>query len=393
MAKFGAHLLNHNERTTWIGNPIMLEVIWVSQGTVDNGVDADFNWKEVDAAIQLMKDRGATVGVHLTSNMGPATGGDSVSKFPTNIERYKAFIRGMVERYPYITWYSIENEAAMEGFWEDTQENYIRMFAIASEVIRSAKHPGQFILNDGISGSNLCITYAAYLESTGQDGWEFLVNTCQPMPAWLAKIGNRDRFVAYLNTPAGNEMVSWIEVESANANLFDVWQLHYYQNPDSLPEILEWFKQNYQGGKKLQIWEIGLLSSEIPDRAKQAAHISKQMTIAAAFGVEVVVVFCWTTAIEYALPGATGMVDFATKQYLPSGYAFMELKDRLSGKSSEVPYGYSFPGIRVLWAESSRTVWTPWLFVRVTNLVTMKQEVRILSAKIGPEPVLVESAF
>jgi len=77
-------------------------------------------------------------------------------RFPVDVDAYKAFLKGAVERYdgdgvddapgsPIVDFWQIENECDL--FWEDTPENYARLVKISYEIIKGQNKNAEVVLS------------------------------------------------------------------------------------------------------------------------------------------------------------------------------------------------------------------------------------------------------
>jgi len=119
--------------------------------------DGVFDFREADELIYSMTDLNINLMITIKNsstwaNTKPYKGA-SISAFPKDMEKYKKFVRTLVERYKNkVKLWQIENEVfdtslAPVLFWDGSREEYFEILRAASEVIREEDPQAKVVMN------------------------------------------------------------------------------------------------------------------------------------------------------------------------------------------------------------------------------------------------------
>lgn len=267
------------------------------------------NWSLVDQAVQQSRQAGFTQFLKIRVGSCWLTGGrvgqlrgakqKSVSAMPTDLNAYQAFVRAVVQRYSPmgVHEYAIENEVNGASFWSGSVADYVKLVKLGAQAVHSAD-PSAKVADAGISSTAYGVAIANHLLQEGKD--------TQAVQAYQRYYQRRfaSRAKDYPPVSTVEELRAVLQGEQARRNLdmlaatdqlaaqhvVDVYQLHFYESWDSVPDLLAYLHAVLPKGFPVQAWEVGQFwVGGSGDAAERAGEVTKTVAQMLAGGVHPVI--------------------------------------------------------------------------------------------------------
>jgi hypothetical protein len=188
------------------------------------------------------------------------------STAPDDPGRYRDWVTAMVRRYlprGVRTW-AVENEVDAANFWSGTPQEYADTVHLVAAAIR-AVDPGAVVLDAGISSTGYGVAIAGELLDAGRAEEALAAYTAyfarrheggvSRFPQVTSVAGLRD-VLADPRVVRVREMVAatWAVV---NGGAVGAYQLHFYEDPAVLPQVLRYVDSHLAAPIPVSAWEIG----------------------------------------------------------------------------------------------------------------------------------------
>ncbi len=378
-----------------------------------------YQFAKIDQVVQQARSCGLAIGAHVNAKSNWATvsppqgtGNDSkqASMPPTSMDDYGDFISNLAKHYRgVISRYSIENEAASPANWGSTPDEYAKLLGTAYRAVK-AVDPAALVLTDGMSSTGLSVLVASDLLQYGKP--EQAVSFLQTAYAHFApgrrganpvQINSADELRTFLQQPVIESVQNWITMLAANQASYDAFQVHYYGPPDQLPVVMNYIHRRLrqQGSDRpIELWELGYgWDSRIPmDLQAQAQAVPKLVATAVGEGAAFVVFWRYTTVVEEAGTGVTGLVTQSGER--PAAQAFRVSAQMLNGVTAveslnirQGVQGYKFSkagtSFYALWSQQPTNVDLPVSSptISVTDISGRTTNASPKNVTIGPSPI------
>jgi hypothetical protein len=236
----------------------------------------DPDWAALDRIAQRSKDLGIRLGLKIRVGVCRATGGaarhtrgqagKTESAMPQDLTRYQQFVTSLVRRYkPYgVAKYAVENEVNAQQYWAGTPQQYEELVRAAAEAVHAAD-PAADVLDSGISSVAMGMGVANRLLTDG--------HADQAVAAYQAyfarRIGTRGKQIpevtdeaglrAALAHPVNQRNLQYLAATERllNDKVVEERQLHFYEDPGGLPELLDYLGMTTPAGVPVAAWEVG----------------------------------------------------------------------------------------------------------------------------------------
>ncbi len=209
------------------------------------------------------------------------------SRPPKNMDDYYDWVYTVASRYKgRVRAYAIENEVNTPTFWLGTYDEYEAMLATAYRAIKAADS-NALVLDSGMAS----MTYSAAVAR-----WKYERGDVAGALDWLNRYVARRteqqaqneqdlRKVLYdeQTTRAYEIMLRHFQ----KAALYDVYQLHFYESWEMLPELMQWIKERMAengGVKPIEVWEVGYAFANTARYDAQAHGRDTAKVLATALG-------------------------------------------------------------------------------------------------------------
>ncbi|HPF79490.1 hypothetical protein [Nostocoides australiense] len=190
----------------------------------------------------------------------------SPSTFPDDPAAYQQFVTTMVKLYSGrgVKSWAIENEVDANNFWSGTPEEYTRLVTMASEAIK-AGDPDATILDAGISSTGNGIELAGELMDAGKEQealalyQQWFGRRNEGPQARFGMVDSVDALRSLLSDGRAKRIRAMVAANWAaiNSGAVTSYQLHFYENPDLLPDLLDYIRRHLTVRIPIGGWEIG----------------------------------------------------------------------------------------------------------------------------------------
>jgi hypothetical protein len=311
------------------------------------------DWSTLDEAVSSIRDLGHEPMIKIRTGQcwgtsAPLTGGfdrteatfKTPSTPPTDLPAYLAFVTDLVHRYAAlgVHEYAVENEVDVTNFWAADVADYDRLVRQVAPAIRKAD-PEARVLDGGVSSTSYGVALAAdQLASGDEDG---ALSTYQRyysrrirggVSRWplVSSVGS---LRVQVNSEMGQRSVQAVDLATrlATEGVVDVYQLHFYETVEALPQLLDFLTDRIGGAAPIEAWEAGVAwPGSDYDQREHAEETYRLVALLLARGVRRIVYL----PVAYTPGDRTqvfrGLVlDDGTP--LLAGHAWVALTDALAG--------------------------------------------------------------
>jgi hypothetical protein len=253
------------------GGSTWIELVWCDVAREPGAL----NWTTPDRAFSEATELGYTLAFKLRTGscaltVDPASDVDprrASSSRPADTDRYLAFVREVVRRYSSqgVHLWAIENEIDAVNAWMGTAEEYAALARAVVPVVRDAD-PQAVVADASVSS----VVYGIAVAADRLDGGD-------PAGAleWFEEFSDRrstgggyrfgvastsDELSALLAAPDAVRSLDALDAIVAlhAENLFDVYQLHWYDPWALLTAGLDWIRDRLPPGRSIEAWEVGV---------------------------------------------------------------------------------------------------------------------------------------
>ena len=284
------------------------------------------DWTEPDRAVALAQRLGYRMALHVRVGSCWATGGRvgeergrravTPSAPPRDVETYRSFVRAVVERYRTkgVHDYAIENEVNAAAFWRGTADEYSDLVAAAAPVIREADSEAR-VFDSGLSSTAYGAGIADDLRSRGQV--DEAITAYNRYYTHRASTRARDFPVVQSDADLesaliegqGQRNLTFLRAteELVRTGTVQALQLHFYEDPDAIPDLLEYVRRHTPERTAVEVWELGMYrAGQRQDDRTQADQLA--------------------TAVASLLAGGIGRIVYLPAAYDPGGRRESEVR-------------------------------------------------------------------
>ena len=333
----------------------------------------------------------------------------SPSTFPDDPAAYEQFVTTVVNRYKQrgVKLWAIENEVDANNFWSGTPQEYVELVKLTGAAVKAAD-PEATVLDAGISSTGYGIALSGELLDAGKEQEALDLYT-----AWFERrhgsgtarfpaLDSVDALRSLLGEGRAKRVRAMVAAnwEAVNSGAVTAYQLHFYENPDLLPTLLDYVRRHLSRPLPIQGWEIGTAwPGEGYDEAKHGAEVARLIGTLLREKVSPVVYL----PLAYTPGGATKVEIFRglvspEGADLPSGLVYQRYAEALHHSKSLT--GVRFEGgsgvlvigatanFAVLWPDAGSTVTVTGEQVHPATAPTSL----LAAGTASPDPVLIELA-
>ncbi|MCP2519360.1 hypothetical protein NLC26_01555 [Candidatus Aminicenantes bacterium AC-708-M15] len=259
-----------------------------------------WRWESVDRALANAEACGLQLYIKLCTGYLPWATKSPIKKLkgqnpscpPRNMEDYYDFVYTTVKYLKGKVWYfAIENEVNLAGAWQGTVKEYKELLKTAYKAVHDA-NPEAKVLDSGMSSLSYgpVIAREKYEKGKVHEAIDFYNHYfshrgySREDPSGVF-VKNENELVQIIYNENNIRNYEYIK-ENLKFPFYDIYQLHFYEEWDLLPELLKWIKSKMQSNgylKPIQAWEIGYAwtrnNYDIIDHALDTVKV-----IATAFG-------------------------------------------------------------------------------------------------------------
>lgn len=223
----------------------------------------------------------------------------SPSALPDDMDAYQKYVRALVQRYSArgVHWYGIENEIDTANFWSGSYSDFSTLAKETAKTVRSADQDAR-LHDPGLSSTAYGAVLAADLVAKGKD--DEAVRTYQKYyerrlagdASRFPKVDDAAGLRGVLKGELGSRAVDAAKAITAldRDGVFDVYQLHFYENVAMLPDVLAWVRTRIPERMPVEAWEAGVAwPADDYDENTQAEETAKLTATLLGSGVERVV--------------------------------------------------------------------------------------------------------
>lgn len=345
-----------------------------------------WDWTKSELIVRSVEACGGEVFPKLFSRSPWATvdyqgpGGPSFP--PKSLADYYDFVHSFATHFKgRIKAYAIENEINSPGFWRGSLEQYQELLTTAYRAIKDAD-PTASVVSNGVSSRSYGTTIARELYESGkvQEAIAFYNRYYAHR-----RVGNFYRLISTeaelrseIYSNAARRNYDFVKGHFHDGSIFDVYQLHFYEEWDLLPELIAWVKDQMRANgyeKPIEAWEIGYAwwDEATYDTTDHANDTVKVMVTALGEGARRVIYLSYRGQIKteqgISVESARGLLDpqgnprpvkaaYATTTRKLTGFTTVERLDLGQGVWA---YKFTKPAgsVYVLWSEVGATVALP----------------------------------
>jgi hypothetical protein len=334
----------------------------------------------------------------------------TASAMPEDLGAYQAFVRTVVERYrPMgVREYGIENEVNARNFWAGTPQEYEQLLRLGAQAVHAADPQAQ-IHDSGIASPIYGTAIAARLLEQGRDA-----EAVAAYQRYYTRRGSQYRPVRTVEdlrpvlqrtlVRRGLEYLAATQ-RLAREQVFDVYQLHFYEPWDNVPALLDYLRQTLPSGLPVEASEVGMFWRGGPDQQRndqrlRASEAVKVVSLLLAGGVRRVT---WLPTGAHDEGDDEGELHFGllngNGDVRPAGQAVRRLAASAagttwtgvaSGPARGVAFGKGHKTTLVIWSDRGATL--PGAALSGAAVSTPSGTPVQWGAgglRLGPEPVLV----
>jgi hypothetical protein len=237
------------------------------------------DWSQLDAVVRESFDVGQEPMIKLRTGqcwgtLPPEAGvldqteatAKTPSTPPSDVDAYLAFVTDLVRRYAAmgVHQYAVENEVDVVNFWAADPAAYDDLVRAVAPAVREAD-PQARVLDAGVSSTSYGVALAADLLASGDEAGA--LETYQHyydrrLAAGLSRwppVSSAAGLRGLLDEAAARRSIDSVEVAVglATDGVVDAYQLHFYENVELLPRLLD-FVSDRIGSVPIEAWEIGV---------------------------------------------------------------------------------------------------------------------------------------
>jgi hypothetical protein len=221
------------------------------------------------------------------------------SAFPSDIEAYKRFVTTIVERYGArgVHEWGIENEVNAANFWQGTPAQYTQLAEAAAAAIRAAD-PAAKVLDAGLASVGYGAAIAAGFLRQGRAAealafyQRYFARRVEGGQSAFPRASNQDELTAALDSRLAKASTEYAPVlfDLVRRHVIDAYQLHFYESPQLLAEVLSYIRDGIGASAPIEAWEVGAAwPGRSYDEAQHGAETAKLLAVLLAGGVRRVI--------------------------------------------------------------------------------------------------------
>ncbi|MGB8380335.1 MAG: hypothetical protein WCG47_03635, partial [Dermatophilaceae bacterium] len=208
------------------------------------------------------------------------------SSMPSDLTKYAAFVKSVVQRYPGVTAYAIENEINSASFWSGTPADFEKLYGVAAKAVREA-NPNAKVVDPGISSTAYGAGIAQRLLDTGKPAEAVAAYNTY----YARRFGTRGDQLTQVADVAG--LRAALASEQAQRNLaylalaeklagsgaVDVRQVHFYESPQAAPLFVDYLRATTPSSVPIEAWEVGQFNrSDDPPEQVRANEMTQTVS-------------------------------------------------------------------------------------------------------------------
>lgn len=340
--RYGPYL----ERFT--GGDTFYELVWCEVEREEGSRD----WSRVDEAVHSASRFGFRM--HLKIRVGSCwttarrldgrgERGKTASLPPSDVEAYREFVRAVVTRYAPlgVHRYAIENEVNLSAFWQASPSDYERLARIAAPVIREVDSAA-VVLDGGLSSTASGVGIARWL--LNQDRGEaalaaysrYYGRRFQKGGSQMPEVDDIPELEEALGQGQPQQNLRFLDAtfRLARDGVIDAYQLHFYEQWDNVPLLLQFLRGQLPAGLPIEAWETGIFYPRVGDDIGLAGETAKVTALLMAGGVRPVI---WLPAAPDIARGAEvrwGLFDPQARPRLAAD-VFLDLARMAAGSIAQ----------------------------------------------------------
>jgi hypothetical protein len=202
------------------------------------------------------------------------------SAMPQDLDAYRAFVSQVVKRYAGygVDEYAFENEVNSPSYWSGSPSDYMRLVDAGARAARAAD-PTVIVADAGMSSTSYGYGISDRLLRAGDDAaavaaWNsYFSRRIGTRGEQIPKVSSGAGLRAALASVQGRRNLEYLGVarEMAAKHATDVRQVHFYEDWNAVPLLLDYLHGQTPQGTPIEAWEVGSFWKGATGTAEQRA--------------------------------------------------------------------------------------------------------------------------
>jgi len=234
------------------------------------------NWSTIDDVAHGARDLGFVLYLKVrtgscwatqdSAGAGGRRGRKDVSSMPKDMTKYEAFVKDAVTRYSPlgVRDYAIENEVNAPIHWSGTSADYVTLVTAAGRAIHAAD-PNARVMDGGLGSTVYGEAIARRLLDEGKDAeavtayQQYYVRRFPVRGQQLPQVTNASDLRGVLDSGQAARNLEYFDatVRMTADKLLDDFQIHFYEDKDSVPALLDLLHATLPQGLPMHALEVG----------------------------------------------------------------------------------------------------------------------------------------
>jgi hypothetical protein len=188
------------------------------------------------------------------------------SSMPRDLAAYQAFVTDAVQRYSAqgVTEFALENEVNSPSYWGGTPEQLKQLITRGAAAVRAGS-PAAKVVDFGLASTTYGYGIVDDLLKAGDEPGavaaynRYFARRIGTRGDKIPQVSSRADLQAVLDSDQGRRNLAYLAMATdlAKGHTVDVRQIHFYEAPAAVPDLLTYLKAHTPTGTPVQAWEVG----------------------------------------------------------------------------------------------------------------------------------------